>query len=112
VQFVGGGETAGEESAPERGVRDEPDAELAAGWENLRLGVTGPQRVLGLHGGDRMDGVRAANRLGRRLTEADVTDLALVDQLRQRADRLLDRHVGIDAVLVVEVDILRAEPRE
>ena len=31
------------------------------------------------------------------------------DQLGHRADGLLDRHVGVDAVLVVEVDVVGAE---
>ena len=33
-----------------------------------------------------------------------------VDELRHRADRLLDRHAEVDAVLVVEVDVVDAEP--
>ena len=57
-----------------------------------------------------MDGVRAADRLRRRLGKPDVVDLSGVDQLRHRADGLLDRHVRIDAVLVVEVDVVDAEP--
>ena len=35
--------------------------------------------------------------------------LPSLDQLGHRADRLLDRHVGVDAVLVVEVDVVGAE---
>jgi hypothetical protein len=38
-----------------------------------------------------------------------VADLALGDELGHRPDRLLDRRVGIDAVLVVEVDVIDAE---
>jgi hypothetical protein len=38
-----------------------------------------------------------------------VADLALGDELGHRADGLLDRHLGVDAVLVVEVDRLDAE---
>ena len=37
-------------------------------------------------------------------------DLALGDQLGQRADGVLDRRVRVDAVLVVEVDAVGAEP--
>ena len=39
-------------------------------------------------------------------------DLPLVLQPRHLADRILDRHVGVDAVLVIKVDGLDAEPLE
>ena len=41
-----------------------------------------------------------------------MTDLALRDQLGHGADGLLDGRVGVDAVLVVEVDVVGAEPLE
>ena len=72
--------------------------------------VARPQRVLGLHGRDRMDGMGAPDRLGRRLAEPEMADLALLDELRHRSDRLLDGHVRVDAVLVVQVDVIGAEP--
>jgi hypothetical protein len=56
--------------------------------------------------------VAAPDRLGRRLAESDVTDLAFLDQLGHCADGLLDRHVRVDAVLVVEVDVVGSEPPE
>src|ERR1700675_5173537 len=39
-----------------------------------------------------------------------MSDLALLDQFRQGANRLFDRRIRIDAVLVVEVDVLDAQP--
>ena len=45
----------------------------------------------------------------RGLREPEVADLARVHQLGHRPDRLLDRHVGVDAVLVVEVDVVDPE---
>ena len=59
--------------------------------QDLRLRGPRPQRVLGLERCDRMDRVRAADRLGRSLGEAKVADLAGFDELLHRADRLLDR---------------------
>ena len=47
---------------------------------------------------------------GRGLGQAEVAHLALLHQLGHGAHRLLDRRVGVDAVLVVEVDHLDAEP--
>jgi len=56
--------------------------------------------------------VRAADCLGRGLRQAQVADLAVAYQLAHRSDRLLDRDLRIDAVLVVEVDVVDAEPLE
>src|SRR3712207_8854852 len=53
-------------------VGDEADAERADGRQELRLGVAAPERVLGLQRGDRVDGVRAADRRRRRLREPEV----------------------------------------
>ena len=110
LEVLGRGDLAGQETAAERAVGDEADAQLAHGGEDLVLGIARPQRVLGLQRGDRMHGVRAADRRRRRLRQSQEPDLAGVDQLRHRADGLLDRHVGIDPVLVVEVDVVDAEP--
>jgi hypothetical protein len=44
------------------------------------------------------------------LGEAKVLDLALVDQLLDGAGDLLDRDVGIDPVLVEQVDAVGAKP--
>jgi hypothetical protein len=41
-----------------------------------------------------------------------VPHLAGGDRFRHRADGLLDRRVEVDAVLVVEVDVIRTEPPE
>ena len=101
---------AGQEAAAERAVGDEADPELAHRRQDLRLGIARPERVLGLQRGDRMDGLRAANRVRRGLGEPEVAHLALLDELGHRADGLLDRRRQVDAVLVVEVDRLDAEP--
>ena len=59
-----------------------------------------------------MNRVGAPDRVSGCLAQPDVADLALRDQLGHRADGLLDRHVRIDAMLVVEVDVVRAESAE
>src|SRR3954470_16751800 len=51
----------------------------------------------------------APHRLGRSFGETEVTHLALFDQPRHLADRLLDGSVRVYAVLVVEVDYLDAQ---
>ena len=103
---------AREEAAAERAVGDEADPELSDRRQDLVLDVAGPERVLALQGGDRVDGVRAADRLGGRLREAEVANLPLLDELGHGADGLLDRRVRIDAMLVVDIDVVGAEPLE
>ena len=112
VQVVERAHGAGEEAAPERAVGDEADAELAQRGQDLLLRVARPDRVLGLQGGDRVHGVGPPDGGRRRLGEAEVADLALGHELGHGPDRLLDRRVGVHAVLVVEVDVVDAEPGE
>ena len=57
-----------------------------------------------------MYGVGAPDGGGAGLREADVADLALGDELCQGADRVLDGRLRVDPVLVVEVDVVGAEP--
>src|SRR5438128_1190730 len=54
----------------------------------------------------------APDALGPGLAQAQKADLAVLDQPGHGADRLLDRHRRIDAVLIVEVDGFDAEPLE
>ena len=56
--------------------------------------------------------MRAADRFRGRFRKPEVTHLARGDELRHRADRLLDRRQRVDAVLVVEVDVVGAETLE
>src|SRR5690606_11991272 len=99
-----------EEAAAERAVRDEADAELAAHGQHFLRDVARPQRVLALQGCDRMHARRPPDRARGRLGQPEEAYLALLYQTRHRADRLLDRHVRVDAMLVVKIDVLDAEP--
>ena len=57
-----------------------------------------------------MHRVGSADRVGPGLGQADVADLALRDQLGEGADGVLDGRVRVDPVLVVQVDVVGAEP--
>src|SRR5204862_3852584 len=103
-------ETSGEEAPAERAVCDEADSQLAHGVEHLPLRIARPQRPFRLQGGDRMHRVRTADRRRARLGQPDVLHLPGPDELRQRADRLLDWRVRVDAVLVVQIDVVDSEP--
>jgi hypothetical protein len=56
--------------------------------------------------------VRAADRAHTCLGQAEVADLACVDEFLDGAGDLLDRHLRVDAVLVEQVDGVGAEPPE
>src|SRR5579885_2592691 len=101
---------AGQQAAPERGVGDKGDAELPRHRPRRLADLAVKQRILALHRGERMRRMGAADALGRRLAQADMAHLALLDEPRHAADRFLDRNRGIDAVLVVQVDVIDAEP--
>ena len=101
---------AGQEALAERAERHEADPELLERRQDRLLGLAPPQRVLALQRGDGLDGVGAADRLYAGLGEAEVADLALVDQVLDGAGDVLDRDVRVDAVLVEQVDRVGPQP--
>src|SRR5205085_5976695 len=102
-------EAAREEAAPERAVGDEADALFAARGEYLRFNVARPERVFTLQGRDGVYSMRAPDRLGRSLRQTEVTHLPFFDEPRHRADRILNRRLRVNTVLVVEVNHLDAQ---
>src|SRR4051812_10052449 len=56
--------------------------------------------------------MRRADRLRRRFRQAEEAYFPLLLQARHLADRVLDRHVWVDAVLVVEIDDVDVQPLE
>src|SRR5208282_4211453 len=105
-----GSNLASQESAAQWGVGNQPNAQLAQDRQDLRLRVPGPEGVLRLQGGDWMHRVGTADRVRPGLGETDVADLSLGNQLRQGADGLLDGRVGVDSVLVVQIDVVGPQP--
>lgn len=101
--------TAGQEAAAQRAERHQAGSELLEQRQDTRLQLTLPQRIFALEGGDGVDGMGAPDCGRPCFREAEETHLSLGDQLAHRACYLLDRHVGIDAVLIEEVDPVRPE---
>jgi hypothetical protein len=54
--------------------------------------------------------MRASDRARARLRQPEVAHLAGRDKLTDSASHLLDRDVRVDAVLIEEVDDIRAQP--
>ena len=99
---------AGEEALPSGLKGTKPMPSSSSVGRTSASGLARPQRVLALHRGHRLHGVRAADRLRARLGQAEVPHLARRDQVLDGAGDVLDRHVRVDAVLVEEVDARRS----
>ena len=85
--------------------------------EELRLDPAVQHRVRGLVDQERRaerveDLVRLARLLGRVRRDADVERLPLPHGGVERAHRLLERRLGVEAVRVEDVDVVEAHPRE
>ena len=101
----------GQEPPPERRVGDVADAELAARRHDVALDVAEPQRVLGLQRGERMLAVGALAASSTPASQMPMKRTLPRSMSRaHRADRFLDRHARIDAVQVIDVDHVDAEP--
>src|SRR5262245_35673368 len=111
-EIVALGEGAAQKAAPERGVRHETDSELFERRQNVGLDIARPERILGFDSRDRVRLVGTAYSIGAGLAEAEVAHLALLNQARHGADRVLDRHIGIDPMDVIKVYDVDAEALE
>jgi hypothetical protein len=109
-ELLGRADLPGEKTVAERRVGNEADAQLAEQRQELVLRITGPEGIFGLQRGDRMHGVSPPDCCGAGLGKADVADLALDHQLGQGADGVFDGCLRVDPVLVVQVDVVGAEP--
>src|SRR5262249_45296144 len=97
---------AGEEASPKRAVGNEPDPELPERRENSALGLPPPKRIFALQSGDRLNRMGAADSLGAGFGQAEIPDLALLDEISHVTGDHFDRYGGIDPVLVEEVDVV------
>src|SRR6185437_14387460 len=100
---------AADEATGEDAVGGDPHAELAARRQDLVLDVALQQGVLDLQVGDRGDRGRPPDRRGADLREPDVPQVALLDQLGDRADGVLDRDGRVEAGGPVDVDVVDAQ---
>jgi hypothetical protein len=90
-KLLGRADLLGEETAAERQVGNEADAQLAQQQQQeLVLRIAGPEGIFSLQRGDGMHGVSTPDCGGASLGKADVADLALDHQLGQGADGVLD----------------------
>ncbi len=112
VELGGAVDLAGEETFAERAEGDEADAEFFEGGHDGLFRLAPEEGVLALEGGDGLYGVGAADGVGTSFGEAEVLDLACGDEVFDGPGGVFDGGVGVDAVLVVEVDDVGLEALE
>ena len=78
-------------------VGDEANAELFEQRDDFEFGLAPPEGVLVLEGGDGLDGVGAADGLGAGFGEAEVLNLASVNEVLDGAGDVFDGDIGVDA---------------
>lgn len=71
-----------------------------------------PKRIFALQRRDRLHRMGAANGLRAGFGQAEPQHLAFGDQVLHRSGHILHRHVGIDPMLVVEIDMIGAQALE
>ena len=98
------GDGAGQETLAQRGIGHKPDAQFRAGVQKaVGLDLARPQRIFVLKRRDRLDRVRAPQRGGGGFAHAEMLHLALGDQVLDGPGHLLDRNLGVHAVLIEEI---------
>jgi len=84
-------------------------ARFRTGLDEAEFGIARPERIFRLNGRDRVHGVSSTKRVGRCFGEPDRADPARFDETRQFADRVFDRNRFVDAMDIVEIDVVDAE---
>src|ERR1039458_9562778 len=106
------GDSARKEALAKRTERAKADAELLQRWQNLLLRLSPPQGILALQSSHGLHGVSTANRLYACFGQAEVLDLAFLDELFDGAGDVFNAHVWIDAVLIKQIDHIGLQPLE
>jgi hypothetical protein len=105
IQLLAAADASREESPAERAVGEEGGADVAARGEHALLRISRPQRILALDRGDGVQRRGPLQRSRRHFGQADRADLALLHQIGERADRILERRLlEIEPMDVVQVD--------
>src|SRR5450830_506401 len=112
AEFGLGGDGPGQKALAQGAEGHEADTQLLQQRQDLLLGLAPPQRVFALQGRHGLHGMGPANRLGPGLGQAEVAHLALGDQLFHGAGHVLHRHLGIDPVLVEQVNAVGTQVLE
>jgi hypothetical protein len=86
----------------------EANPEFAERREHLFFSASFPKRILRLNGGDWMHSMCAANGSGTDFREANLAHFAFSNEISKRACGVFNGSIGIQAMLIVKVDVIRA----
>src|SRR4029077_6436061 len=100
---------SGEEAFSQRAKWNEADSEFLERGYHFRFRFSEPERVLALQCGDGLNFVCATDGLHAGFRKAEVLHLALLNQLFHRSSGVFDRHVGVNAVLIEQIDDIGLE---
>ena len=101
---------SGQVAHPNRAPRHEADPQLLAGLKYaVPLWVSFHEGIFGLDGRHRLNSMRSADCSCARLRKTEVQDFPRLDEVFDRARHILDWHLRIDPVLVIEIDAVSLE---
>src|SRR6185369_8326074 len=101
---------AGEEALPQRAKWYKPDSEFFEGRKYFRFRLSPPQRILALKCRYGLNRMRATDRFHSCFRESEMLHLALMDQVLHSSGDIFDRYIGIDAMLIQQVNPISLEP--
>src|ERR1700733_3358746 len=99
-----------QKAGTERAERNKADTKLFEHRQNIVFWSAPEKRVFTLQRCHRLHSVGLTDGAYARFRQSKVLDLSLGNQLFHCASDLLDRHIGIDAVLVEEVYMVCTKP--
>ena len=105
-------------SAGQRIVRNDANALIAAERQQLRFDIPMKQIIARLHAivaGQAVPGADADRERelpGGIIRAAEIADFALPDAVIERAQRLFERRLRIEAVRLIEIDVIGLQPAE
>src|SRR5208283_2019186 len=100
----------GEKAPAKRAVRNEPNSELFQRRQYFLFRAPPPERVFTLNRGYRLNGVCSSDCLRASLRQAEVLHLSYLNQVLHCSCYIFDRHLGIDSVLIEQVDRIDPKP--
>ena len=102
-------EVAAQKAAGEYTISRDRDTQGATCLHNLSFEPTFQKRVFDLDIYDRMDCCRAPYRFRGNLRQRNVADIAGLHQIGDGANRVFDRHCGIESGGPIDIDVVDAK---
>ncbi len=102
----------GQKALAKRAERHETYPQLVEQRQDRLLGLTPPEGIFALQRRHRLHLVGTADGIDAGLGQTEVAHFPLADQILYCAGHLFHRHLGIDAVLIEEIDDIDVEPAQ